>query len=154
MISQIGCQNVFLCVGSQTLQAATCSYSPCLKRWDPQWSWEYKSESWMYVTGLFVKGSFEKKHARCACTIPICIPMTISGLVFAGTGCMMSDLYMVAKTHQICTWWRRLIGCIISCRSFSAKEPLIIGLFCGKWPDAQGQGADAAARHQGSGFSG
>jgi len=25
------------------------------------------------------------------------------------------------------------IGRLISCRSFSAKEPLIIGLFCGKW---------------------
>ena len=28
------------------------------------------------------------------------------------------------------TGWRRVIGYLISCRSFSAKEPLITGLFC------------------------
>jgi len=61
----------------------------------------------MYFTGLFSKGSFGKKHAHCAFTIPICIQMTISGLVFAGTGCMMcmmcmmSDLYLVAKTYKM-----------------------------------------------------
>ena len=32
------------------------------------------------------------------------------------------------------TGWRRSIGCLISCRLFFAKEPLIIGLFCGRWP--------------------
>ena len=30
--------------------------------------------------------------------------------------------------------WRKCIGCLIRCRSLFAKEPLIIGLFCGKWP--------------------
>jgi len=30
------------------------------------------------------------------------------------------------------TWWRRPIGCLRFCISFIAKEPLIIGLFCGK----------------------
>jgi len=29
--------------------------------------------------------------------------------------------------------WRRCIRCL-SCRSLSAKEPLIVELFCGKWP--------------------
>ena len=33
-----------------------------------------------------------------------------------------------------CTRWRRPIGCAWSCRSFRGKEPLIIGLFCEKWP--------------------
>jgi len=32
-----------------------------------------------------------------------------------------------------CTGWRRLIG-FLKLRVISAKEPLIIGLFCGKWP--------------------
>jgi len=37
------------------------------------------------------------------------------------------------------TWWQRIQGGedsedVLSCRSFFAKEPLIIGLFCGKWP--------------------
>ena len=32
------------------------------------------------------------------------------------------------------TGWRRCIGCLVSCTSLSAKEPLILGLFCGKWP--------------------
>jgi len=31
------------------------------------------------------------------------------------------------------TGWRRLKRCLLSCRSFSTKEPQIIGLFCGKW---------------------
>ena len=31
------------------------------------------------------------------------------------------------------TGWRRLMEAF-SCRLFFAKEPLIIGLFCGKWP--------------------
>jgi len=29
------------------------------------------------------------------------------------------------------TGWRRLTGCLIICRPFSAKEPPTIGLFCG-----------------------
>jgi len=32
-----------------------------------------------------------------------------------------------------CTGWRRLIGCL-KLQVISAKEPLIIGLFCRKWP--------------------
>jgi len=32
------------------------------------------------------------------------------------------------------TGWPRPIECLVSCRIFSAKEPLIIGLLCGKWP--------------------
>jgi len=40
--------------------------------------------------------------------------------------------------HQRHTCWRIGLRCTtythLSCRSFSAKEPLFIGLFCGKWP--------------------
>jgi len=32
-----------------------------------------------------------------------------------------------------CTGWRRPWDAV-TCRSLSAKEPIIIGLFCGKWP--------------------
>ena len=42
-----------------------------------------------------------------------------------------SHLYLVSTT--IFTAWRRPIGCLISWRSFPAKQPRIIGLFCGKW---------------------
>jgi len=33
----------------------------------------------------------------------------------------------------VCTGWRRLIGCL-KLQVIFAKEPLIIRLFCGKWP--------------------
>jgi len=48
-------------------------------------------------------------------------------------------------THSCVTWlihmrhdsasteWRRSIGCL-KLRSFSTQVPLIVGLFCGKWP--------------------
>jgi len=52
-------------------------------------------------------------------------------------------IYTFAMTHSyVChdsfvrqpsAGWRKPIGCL-SCRSISAKKPLIIGLFCGKWP--------------------
>jgi len=35
--------------------------------------------------------------------------------------------------HLNCTQWRRPIGCL-KLQVFFAKEPLIIGFFCGKWP--------------------
>jgi len=37
-------------------------------------------------------------------------------------------------TWPIHTGWRRPIEYLISCRSFFAREPLMKGLFCGKWP--------------------
>ena len=50
---------------------------------------------------------------------------------------------MIMYVIQICTWNRCGSKSIqggedsqdpLSCRSFSTKEPLNIGLFCGKWP--------------------
>jgi len=41
--------------------------------------------------------------------------------------CFQNTLDSIRKEP---TGWRTPIGC----RSFSEKEPLIIGLFCGKWP--------------------
>ena len=45
---------------------------------------------------------------------------------------MSSKEANVVKRDQS-TGWRGLIG-PVSCRSFSTKEPLNIGHFCGKWP--------------------
>ena len=52
-----------------------------------------------------------------------------------------SAIIIYVCTCDVCTpphtGWRRLIGCLelqVILRSLSAKEPLIIGLFCGKWP--------------------
>ena len=43
--------------------------------------------------------------------------------------------HFIRYTHPFSsTEWQRPIGYLISCTSFFAKEPLIIGLFCGKWP--------------------
>jgi len=68
--------------------------------------------------------------------------------------CLICSLagFFLTKTkwplHFASTGWRRCQD-DLSCRSLSAKKPLISGLFCGKWPDAWWRGADAAARHQG-----
>jgi len=35
--------------------------------------------------------------------------------------------------ERVCTGWRRLIGCL-KLQVLLRKEPLIIGIFCGKWP--------------------
>jgi len=47
-------------------------------------------------------------------------------------------LYLYIKTaylmcSSLCTGWRRCIGCL-ELHIFPAKEPLIIQLFCGRWP--------------------
>jgi len=51
----------------------------------------------------------------------------------------MSHLQMgnfIVTNASFCTWvekgYQRCPGCLTSCRSLSAKEPLIVGLFCGK----------------------
>jgi len=46
-----------------------------------------------------------------------------------------NDLQLEASygSSSPCTLIFRPVGCLI-CRSFFSKEPLIIGLFCGKWP--------------------
>jgi len=41
-------------------------------------------------------------------------------------------IYIDSALHPVC---RRPIGYLVSCRSFSAKELLITGLFCGKRPE-------------------
>ena len=52
--------------------------------------------------------------------------------------CRMLCIHMyidtcITRMNTHTTGWRRPIGCLES-QSFSAKEPLIIGLFCRKWP--------------------
>jgi len=51
--------------------------------------------------------------------------------IFSGS-CAENNLQLKASYRSLppCTGWRRLIGS--SCRSFSTKEPLNIGHFCGK----------------------
>jgi len=44
--------------------------------------------------------------------------------------CIQIYIYEHIQTPCI-TGWRRPIECLISCRSFFAREPLIIGLLCG-----------------------
>jgi len=49
---------------------------------------------------------------------------------------IITNTHPNTRQHVLCaayTGWRRPIGCL-SCRSFFAKDPLIIGFFCGKWP--------------------
>jgi len=47
---------------------------------------------------------------------------------------MCLHTYMYVYKHVLCsTGWRRPIGCL-KLQVVFAKEPLIIGLFCGKWP--------------------
>ena len=47
-----------------------------------------------------------------------------------------ADLWIICLTlygcrvSRMCVWWHKALNC----RSLFAKEPLIIGLFCGKWP--------------------
>ena len=52
---------------------------------------------------------------------------------FVTFSCLKNVRRLKFLSHQN-TGWRRPKGCLISCRSFFTKEPLIIGLFCGKWP--------------------
>jgi len=51
--------------------------------------------------------------------------------------CEGGVVFVIISGAILGTGWRRPIGCLklqdaLSCRSFSAKEPLIIGLFCGQ----------------------
>jgi len=52
---------------------------------------------------------------------------------FVTFSCFKNVRRLMFLRHQN-TGLRRPIGCLISCRSFFAKEPQSIGLFCGKWP--------------------
>jgi len=49
------------------------------------------------------------------------------------SGVAHANVHAFMQYIRVCsTEWRRCRGCLIRCRSFSAKEPLIIGLFYGK----------------------
>jgi len=45
----------------------------------------------------------------------------------------IDNKYNRLQRQSMDTWWRNPLDAL-SCRSFFAKEPLIIGLFCGKGP--------------------
>jgi len=78
---------------------SSSQYSPFLKRRDSRLSWEWKSESWMVKVKISFQMSHSKKDLRWPFRIPNPIPMTISSLVFSGTGCitLISFAFLVRK---------------------------------------------------------
>jgi len=75
--------------------------------------------------------SFAKCHWRCAHFAQL----------FAKLEAIARRSLLPRFSEKRLTGWRSLIGCLLSqaifrkrATNYSAKEPLIIGLFCGEWP--------------------
>jgi len=68
--------------------------------------------------------------------VDVCVCLCVCGRVYRGRAVWFRDrkkIVLDCRLHvDLDTWWRRPIGCLRFCISFFAKEPLIIGLFCGK----------------------
>jgi len=67
----------------------------------------------------------------------VCVPIKMGHTpthdnTVQGVECVAVCDVVCCRVVCVAGWWR-LIGCL-NCRSFFAKEPLIIGLFCEKWP--------------------
>jgi len=75
-------------------------YSQFPRRWDSKCSLECKSKSSMVMTGLFLKGSFEKRPGFWPSRISICISTSISSLIFSGTGCSAAD-WVTSHTNKL-----------------------------------------------------
>jgi len=77
--------------------------------------------------GLFLCLFFGKGHERvCGCMFEcVCVCVCI---------CVCTSIINPHKRHDSCIQGGKDAEDAISCRSLSAKEPLIMGLFCGKRP--------------------
>jgi len=90
------------------------------------YAYTYSHSRWQWPTGgLKLHVIFRKRATNCKALLRKIIYKDK-----ASYGSWPPWIYVHTKTS---TGWRRPVGYLISCRSFFAKEPLTIGLFCGKW---------------------
>jgi len=80
---------VMLCIIWHASSHAT--YSPFPRRRDSKWSSECKSKSSRVKVQVSFPMSHSKRDLWWPSRILFCIPMTISSLIFAGTGCSRGD---------------------------------------------------------------
>jgi len=95
-----------------------------------------------YVKGIYVWHDF-LTHELCnrgLCMKWLCEKGLRVKRFWHGPRTMIHELcvanWAVSNEYASTTKWQRPMGCLklLSCRSFSAKEPIIIRLVCGKWP--------------------
>ena len=75
-------------------------YSPFPKRWDSNWSSECKTKS---------KSASRNYRSRSLWIRKCCIPMTVSSLVFSGTGCRFTAKWFTQSSHCVC---QRVSACV------------------------------------------
>ena len=68
-------------------------YRPFPRRWDSKYSSKYKSKSSMAKVQVSFEMSHLKRDLWWPWRISLCIPMTISSLIFSGTGCTSGSTY-------------------------------------------------------------
>jgi len=93
----------------------------------------HNSNTWVFFFG-WVKNS--QKSALCDCE-HFAIASITSLYVIASTSSSErknSQIYVIASISLLWVQGRENAWDAYSCRSLFAKEPLIIGLFCGNWP--------------------
>jgi len=71
-------------------------------------------------------------HIKCIYKCVLIQPIAF-GVLFLNLKTQNSIDYLDLQVSLATLWWQETDS-IDFYRSFSAKEPLIIGLFCGKWP--------------------
>jgi len=81
------CVHTFLSPPYIFLPSTSTSYSPFPRRWDSKCSSKCKSKSSMVKAHVSFQMSPSKSDLGWPLRVLVCIPMTISSLIFLGTGC-------------------------------------------------------------------